>query len=59
MMIAATRHNQVGSMWCMRLALRCAKFNNVDLAACKQHKIDVVRVPDYLALMLLPFILLG
>jgi D-lactate dehydrogenase len=29
------------------IALRCAGFNNVDLAACKKHKIDVVRVPDY------------
>jgi D-lactate dehydrogenase len=29
------------------IALRCAGFNNVDLAACKQHKIDVVRVPEY------------
>ena len=29
------------------IALRCAGFNNVDLEACKQHKIDVVRVPEY------------
>ncbi|MGQ8364255.1 2-hydroxyacid dehydrogenase [Glaciecola sp. 1036] len=29
------------------IALRCAGFNNVDLAACKQHNIDVVRVPAY------------
>lgn len=29
------------------LALRCAGFNNVDLEACKKHKIDVVRVPEY------------
>jgi D-lactate dehydrogenase len=29
------------------IALRCAGFNNVDLAACKKHKIDVVRVPEY------------
>ncbi len=29
------------------IALRCAGFNNVDLEACKKHKIDVVRVPEY------------
>jgi D-lactate dehydrogenase len=29
------------------IALRCAGFNNVDLAACKRHEIDVVRVPEY------------
>jgi D-lactate dehydrogenase len=29
------------------IALRCAGFNNVDLSACKQHRIDVVRVPEY------------
>jgi D-lactate dehydrogenase len=29
------------------IALRCAGFNNVDLDACKQHQIDVVRVPEY------------
>jgi len=29
------------------IALRCAGFNNVDLKACKKHKIDVVRVPEY------------
>ncbi len=29
------------------IALRCAGFNNVDLDACKKHKIDVVRVPEY------------
>lgn len=29
------------------IALRCAGFNNVDLGACKQHGIDVVRVPEY------------
>ncbi len=29
------------------IALRCAGFNNVDLAACRQHSISVVRVPAY------------
>ena len=29
------------------IALRCAGFNNVDLAAAKQHGIGVVRVPAY------------
>ena len=29
------------------LALRCAGFNNVDLAAAKQHNINVCRVPAY------------
>lgn len=29
------------------IALRCAGFNNVDLAACKKHNISVVRVPAY------------
>jgi D-lactate dehydrogenase len=29
------------------IALRCAGYNNVDLKACKQHQIDVVRVPKY------------
>ncbi len=29
------------------IALRCAGFNNVDLAAARRHKIAVVRVPAY------------
>jgi len=29
------------------IALRCAGFNNVDLDACKEHHISVVRVPAY------------
>ena len=29
------------------IALRCAGFNNVDLQACQQHDISVVRVPAY------------
>ncbi len=29
------------------VALRCAGFNNVDLAACKENDICVVRVPEY------------
>ncbi len=29
------------------IALRCAGFNNVDLTACEQHGLDVVRVPAY------------
>ncbi len=29
------------------IALRCAGFNNVDLAACERLGVDVVRVPEY------------
>ncbi len=29
------------------IALRCAGYNNVDLRACREHGIDVVRVPTY------------
>lgn len=29
------------------IALRCAGYNNVDLDACKEYKIDLVRVPAY------------
>jgi D-lactate dehydrogenase len=29
------------------VALRCAGFNNVDLAACREHGLSVVRVPEY------------
>ena len=29
------------------IALRCAGFNNVDLRACQDHNISVVRVPAY------------
>lgn len=29
------------------VALRCAGFNGVDLAACQQHGVQVVRVPAY------------
>jgi D-lactate dehydrogenase len=29
------------------IALRCAGFNNVDLEACRQHRLSVVRVPAY------------
>lgn len=29
------------------IALRCAGFNNVDLQACREHRISVVRVPAY------------
>ncbi len=29
------------------IALRCAGYNNVDLEACRRHRIDVVRVPGY------------
>jgi D-lactate dehydrogenase len=29
------------------IALRCAGYNNVDLAAAKKHRITVVRVPGY------------
>lgn len=29
------------------IALRCAGFNNVDLVACDEHNIKVVRVPAY------------
>lgn len=29
------------------IALRCAGFNNIDLKACKDFKVKVVRVPEY------------
>ena len=29
------------------IVLRCAGFNNVDLAACKKHNVTVARVPAY------------
>jgi D-lactate dehydrogenase len=29
------------------IALRCAGFNNVDLKACQEHNLSVVRVPAY------------
>jgi len=29
------------------IALRCAGFNNVDLKACREHNLSVVRVPAY------------
>jgi D-lactate dehydrogenase len=29
------------------VALRCAGFNNVDLGACREHGLSVVRVPEY------------
>jgi D-lactate dehydrogenase len=29
------------------VALRCAGFNNVDLEACREHGLSVVRVPEY------------
>ena len=29
------------------IALRCAGFNNVDLRACREHNLSVVRVPAY------------
>ena len=29
------------------IALRCAGFNNIDIAAARENKIAVVRVPDY------------
>ncbi len=29
------------------IALRCAGYNNVDLAACREHNISVARVPAY------------
>jgi D-lactate dehydrogenase len=32
------------------IALRCAGYNNVDLAAVKKHALTVVRVPEYSAL---------
>ncbi len=32
------------------IALRCAGYNNVDLAAAKKHGVTVVRVPAVLAL---------
>lgn len=29
------------------IAMRCAGYNNVDIAACVKHKVKIVRVPDY------------
>jgi D-lactate dehydrogenase len=38
---------RLGSLGVELIALRCAGFNNVDLQACEQHHISVVRVPAY------------
>ena len=38
---------QLASIGVELIALRCAGFNNVDLAACEKAGIDVVRVPAY------------
>ena len=38
---------QLAALGVKLIALRCAGFNNVDLAACQKHNIDVVRVPAY------------
>lgn len=37
----------LSSMGVELIALRCAGFNNVDLEACKEHDLSVVRVPAY------------
>jgi D-lactate dehydrogenase len=37
----------LASLGVQLIALRCAGFNNVDLQACRQHAVDVVRVPAY------------
>lgn len=38
---------RLAEMQCRLVALRCAGYNNVDLAAAKKHGITVVRVPAY------------
>ena len=38
---------ELASLGVELIALRCAGFNNVDLAACQEYGIDVVRVPAY------------
>lgn len=38
---------QLARMNIRLIALRCAGFNNIDLAACEKYNIDVVRVPEY------------
>jgi D-lactate dehydrogenase len=43
----ATVVGQLAAQGVELLALRCAGYNNVDLAACERHGIDVVRVPAY------------
>ncbi len=37
----------LASMGVDLIALRCAGFNNVDLKACQEHQVSVVRVPAY------------
>ncbi len=39
--------NALAAMGVELVALRCAGFNNVDLAACREHGLSVVRVPEY------------
>ncbi|MBO9562164.1 MAG: 2-hydroxyacid dehydrogenase [Niastella sp.] len=39
--------NQLAAQGIKFIALRCAGYNNVDLAAAKAHNIPVVRVPAY------------
>ncbi|CCQ12218.1 D-lactate dehydrogenase [Pseudoalteromonas luteoviolacea B = ATCC 29581] len=39
--------SQLAQLGIKCVALRCAGFNNVDLAAAKEHNITVVRVPAY------------
>lgn len=38
---------QLDEMNVRMIALRCAGFNNVDLEACREHGLPVVRVPEY------------
>lgn len=37
----------LASLGIQMIAMRCAGFNNVDLAAAEHHKIPVARVPEY------------
>ncbi|MEP7108733.1 MAG: 2-hydroxyacid dehydrogenase [Ferruginibacter sp.] len=43
----ATVFSELKKAGVLLVALRCAGFNNVDLAAAKENGISVVRVPDY------------
>jgi len=39
--------NELNALGVELIALRCAGYNNVDLAACEEYGISVVRVPAY------------
>jgi len=45
--LSATVVEGLAELGIQAIALRCAGYNNVDLQACEQHGIKVVRVPAY------------